>query len=284
MSGSGRLLKNPVLFWATFGVLVVLAVGLAAGTYLTLRPDEPATPVDRRNAALAGSPSAAPTATPSPTPSPSPSARAARPGKPSPEKTSAAKKRASAPAMVPRGWQVAFEDPLTDEGAWQPEGDQEFGGRCFFDRGGLKVEQLKPNRIWACRSGLADSFEDFAFEVKATIVGSSGCAEVVFRSGSSEALYVYGVCADGNAYARVAFSPARPLVPLLDRKGVDAGQGNAVTLGIVADGSELTFYADGKRIGAATDNQSKAGRFFLRAGSTQNPVTVGFRDFRVWTP
>lgn len=187
-------------------------------------------------------------------------------------------------ALPPKNWSLDFSNSLSSASSWWVTGgDDAWGGSCWFDDGTYWVRQAVPERTFTCE-GRALQYGDFAVEFVAVVSGR-GCVDLVFRDGGRKTIYTYLVCTRGDASAYRRYTPQwEPVEVLFQRDDLAVPEDSPVKIGIVAVGARMHFFLNGEKIADAADEGSLAGRFYLRATADPEPVTVGFRDFKVWVP
>lgn len=186
-------------------------------------------------------------------------------------------------ALPPEQWSLAFSDSLAREGQWRADEDPAWGGSCWFDDETYWVRQATARKTFTC-DGLAREYGDFALEFEAVISGR-GCIDLVFRDGGVGTLYTYLVCTTGHASAFQRYAPRpEPIATLFDQDDIAVAENTPLRVGLLATGERLRFFLNGKKIADAANAASLSGRFYLRATADPEPVTVGFRNFKVWTP
>jgi eukaryotic-like serine/threonine-protein kinase len=188
------------------------------------------------------------------------------------------------PFAVPSGYIPALRDPLTGPGYWQPSKDPAFGVTCGFDKG-LVVTKTNAG-TYRC-PGPKDTLKDLVFSVEVTLDRPASCAGVWFRFTGTAGGYAARVCND--RYELVTHSGSTVTTLRTARFEHPVAPGTPIRLGIVAQGSAIRLYRDGKQLVEVADGTYPLGRVILGifqdvAPVDVQPFAVTYRDLSVWAP
>lgn len=212
--------------------------------------------------------------------------------------TTLAREEASATAVAstlhnpypPYAGSIALYDPLTnndlghnwDVAASGANNACQFAGKAYQSSNANTAKDLYSGTV--CFAEETD-FSDFTFQVQAVLMQGL-CEGLVFRGNSktnsfdrfvicSNAWFDFRQCNDG--YCDVVF--ANGLFSAINTK-----PGATNTLGIVASGTAITLYVNGKQIVAASDTGFSDGQIGLvTSGYNSTRTVAAFRDVEVWT-
>lgn len=183
---------------------------------------------------------------------------------------------------------LSFADPLSKPAMWQSlPNDQLTDGYCLFQQGAYHASANKTAVYTLCPAASQQSVtSDMTFEVRMQILHGD-CGGFLFRGDFQQGdFYYFDVCFDGRHYlatyhhfALVQQLPAHAsMLPALQ-----ADAQATVTVGVVAQGSSLTFFLNGQEVDRATDSTYSSGQIALLCFAINNPTEVVFSDARLWT-
>jgi serine/threonine protein kinase len=180
---------------------------------------------------------------------------------------------------------LAINDPLKDnsDGYFWYEGNSA-GGSCAFTGGAYYVKTSQSNLVHEC---LRDAhFSNFIFQVQMNIIhGDYG--GITFRSDSTnDQSYCFRVNNNGNYDITISknYSSTQSLASGTDTDSSFISIPNQpITIAIVADGSTLTPYIDGKAFPSVNDSTYSQGYVGFAADDEGNPTEVAFTNARLWT-
>ena len=212
--------------------------------------------------------------------------------------TSVAQENASATEIAstlhnpypPYAGSIALYDPLIDNNLghnWDVASSGannacQFAGKAYLSSNANTATNLY--RGTACFAENTD-FSDFTFQVQ-TVLEQGLCGGVVFRGNSktnsfdrfvicSSAWYDFRQC--NNGYCDVVY--ANGLFSAINTK-----PGATNTLAVVASGTAITLYVNGKQITTASDTGFSEGQIGLVTSGYNSTRTVAtFRNVEVWT-
>ncbi len=119
-----------------------------------------------------------------------------------------------------------------------------------------------------------------------TTTGVAGCGFVMRSNGDQEALDQYMVIAtragNGTAFFVVQTDTSFGREYTLEGIGLDANNGAANTLTIVAQGSQFDIYTNGNLAGAVTDDTYRTGYVAVVALSESGTTTCDFNNTWLW--
>ena len=185
---------------------------------------------------------------------------------------------------------IALYDPLTNNDlghSWDVSSSGanntcQFAGKAYLSSNANAAKNLYSGTV--CFAENTD-FSDFTLQVQ-TVLEQGLCGGIVFRGNSktnnfdrfvicSNAWYDFRQCNGG--YCDVVF--ANGLFSAINTK-----PGATNTLGVVASGTAMTLYVNGKQIVTASDTGFSEGQIGLVTSGYNSTQTVAtFRDVEVWT-
>jgi eukaryotic-like serine/threonine-protein kinase len=192
----------------------------------------------------------------------------------------------STTATTPEGDSVVA-DPLTVEKNWRVVQDDVNQASCSFDD--ALVVTKESSGPYRCL-GPSRTFGDFTVTVTTRILIGDGCSAVWLRFGRLstasdwEAGHLLAVCADGYRLLTHGLDNGSDLTELTTFPYAEPpAHGDPITVGITAEGEELTFTRDGEQIGTWQDSPFAEGRIVLGVLNTsdQFPVEVSFNDIDI---
>jgi hypothetical protein len=177
---------------------------------------------------------------------------------------------------------LAINDPLKDNsnGYFWYEGT-DGNGNCAFTGGTYNVSTSKIDfHTWCTESS---AFSNFIFQVQMKIIhGDYG--GIIFRSNSSQ-FYVFRVSNDGSYDILIGKNNSTPAQSLANGTDTDSSfnSNQPITIAIVADGSILTPYIDGKALPSVNNSNYSQGYVGFTAEDVGNPTKVAFTNAQLWT-
>jgi hypothetical protein len=183
---------------------------------------------------------------------------------------------------------LRFADSLSKPDMWQSlPYDQLTDGFCLFQQGTYHASSNKTHVYTLCPAASQQpQAGDMTFEVHMQILHGD-CGGLLFRGNFQQGdFYYFDVCFDGHHYlaAYKNFAMLQQL-PMQSSK-LPALQANAqatITLGLVAQGSSMTFFLNGQRIDQITDSTYTSGQIALLCFAINNPTEIVFSNARLWT-
>ena len=174
------------------------------------------------------------------------------------------------PSYLTGSGTLAFVDPLSKPGEWSSSGT----GTCQFTGGAYHVKTQR--NTLSCNS--RETFSNFAFEVQLTITRGD-CGGMTFRDNGSGHFYAFSICQDGTY--EVVRSTSR--VKVLTSDNINNLGNQPHTIAVVANGSSMTFYVDGRQVDREEDNNNTSGSIGLIADPQFDDATdVAYTNARVW--
>ncbi len=184
------------------------------------------------------------------------------------------------PAYVPAGWKLSVSGTAK---AWH-NNDGAYDATCRLDGDTLRVSKIRRGDVsgmFRC-AGTAPSYTDVALAGSVKI--EQGCAGLWLRTDDHRGFFI-DLC--GRQVELHLLTNADPSVDTLRRTWtlrMDS-TGRNVPVGLVARGSLLSLYVDGRRLGTATIAEIPSGDLdvgaFTGDGST---ASMAFSQLRVWHP
>lgn len=183
---------------------------------------------------------------------------------------------------------LSFTDPLSQPAMWQSvQNNQITNGYCLFEQGSYHASSNVSGSYTLCpASPQQPSTGDMTFEVHMQIAHGD-CGGVLFRGDFQQGnFYYFDVCFDGHHYL-TTFAGFKLLQKLpVQGTTLPALQKDAqtpVTIGIVAQGTSLTFFLNGQQVDQLTDPTYSRGQIALLCFDINNPTEVIFSNARLWT-
>jgi hypothetical protein len=184
---------------------------------------------------------------------------------------------------------LRFSDPLSQPNMWQSlPYDQLTDGFCLFQQGAYHASSNKTHVYTLCPAAQQQpTTSDMTFEMQMQILHGD-CGGLLFRGDFKQGdFYYFDVCFDGHYYL-TTYKQFALLQQLPTQTAVlPALQKNAqalITIGVVAQGSQLTFFLDGQQVDQLTDSTYTSGQIALLCFAINNPTEVVFSNARLWTP
>jgi hypothetical protein len=171
--------------------------------------------------------------------------------------------------------QLLLDDPLVTNtsGRWQV-GTSSNKSSCSFRMGGYDVQATHYH--YTCKD-MIDTFANFVLQVDLSLSRQSE-GRVLFRAAQTGGGYYFGIDDQGN-YEIGKNNPAPPLKHVLHP---DTPK-NTYELTIVANGSSVTMYIDGKPLDHFDDTSYSDGYIALAVDGVAQPNTeVIFTNLKVW--
>jgi hypothetical protein len=201
--------------------------------------------------------------------------------------TATASANATATAVAshyPFSDRLVLNDPMYDNSRgnrWY-EGSNAYGS-CRFTQGAYHISVPTTGPYIYCLA-VGSNFSNFTYEVKVTVIrGTYG--GIIFRA-SSNGYYGLLVSADGHYFIfYYDGSRFRTLdFGIITQKvsGFYTGLDQANSIGVVARGSQLDFYANGQHFASETNSLSSSGEIGMTVEAANQPTEVAFSDAKVW--
>ncbi|HEY0754276.1 MAG TPA: protein kinase [Ktedonobacteraceae bacterium] len=158
---------------------------------------------------------------------------------------------------------------------------------CSFTNGAYHVLQTVTNWYTTCfadNSGL--SFSNFTFQVQMSIL-SGDCGGLALRADPTEAkFYFFRVCQDGTFDLRLFINNtnqgAQSLISQNFNAAIHTGLNVSNTLAVVAQGPQLTLYANQQEVGTFFSTAFAGGKIAVVASSLANSTEAAFTNALLW--
>jgi hypothetical protein len=181
---------------------------------------------------------------------------------------------------------LVLNDPLKDNSGVAKYG-WDVGSGCAFNNGAYEATEAKAGFILPCAAE-STNFSNFTFEIQMTIKsgGTDADGGLIFRANmNSDALYILFVGADGyyelDIRANSSGASTRKLssgqVP-----GFTTGYFQVHTLGVVANGADISAYVDQHQVAKVTDSTYSSGQIGVIADYGTSSTTVAYSNAKVW--
>ena len=172
----------------------------------------------------------------------------------------------------------ALSDPLSnqDSNRW----DQ--GSLCVFNGGAYHVNESMPNNFAVCAAGTSN-FQNFALQVE-MVMNKGDWGGIFFRSDSTVNNFYYWEVHQDGSYALKIYKNNSYLSTLVSGTSTafTTGLGPSNTMTLVAQGSTIALYINGKFVDTTTDTNFSSGEIGLTAGDDMQPTDVSFSNLKVW--
>ncbi len=158
------------------------------------------------------------------------------------------------------------------------------GGSCQFANGAYHSNMPTKGYFQPCYAN-TPTFTNFAFQVQMTITqGDEG--GILFRANPNNSTYYLFRIDTNGAYDLFVYSSnqASSAKRLLNgtAQGFKTGLNQPNTLALVAQGTNLYFYANGQYIDSASDSTFTSGKIGVFGEDATNPTNVAFTNAQVW--
>ena len=183
---------------------------------------------------------------------------------------------------------LRFADPLSQPAMWQSlPYDQLTDGFCLFQQGSYHASSNKIHVYTLCpASQQQPTTSDMTFEMHMQILHGD-CGGLLFRGDFQQGnFYYFDVCFDGHHYLTTYknFALLQPLPTQASMLPALQNDAHAtITIGVVAQGSSLTFFLNGQQVDQLTDSTYTSGQIALLCFAINNPTEVVFSNARLWT-
>jgi Tfp pilus assembly protein PilV len=181
---------------------------------------------------------------------------------------------------------LVLDDSLKDNSGVAKSG-WDVGSGCVFTNGAYEATESKANYILPCAAETTN-FLNFTFEIQMTIKTGGTGAEggVIFRANmSTDALYVLFLDTVGNYELDVRANSSGASTRTLKSGLISnfaTGFYQVHTIGIVANGSQITVYVDQNQIATATDPTYSSGQIGVISNYGSTSTTVAYSNAKVW--
>jgi hypothetical protein len=181
---------------------------------------------------------------------------------------------------------LVLNDPLKDSSGVAKYGWDTDGG-CAFADGAYEATESKTNFILPCAAE-NPTFSNFTFEIQMAIkTGGNGAnGGVFFRANmSSDALYVLFLDTEGKYELDTrANSSGSSTITLKSGQVSNFATGffQVHTIGIVANGSQITVYIDQNQVAQTTNTTYTSGQIGVISEYGSSSTTVAYTNAKVW--
>ena len=184
------------------------------------------------------------------------------------------------------GGTLVLNDPLQDNSLGNGWVEKTYSfGNCSFTGGTYHVIGLSTTEGIHCAA--SPDFSNFAFEVQMTIIkGDNGGVD--FRLDSTQnTKYIFFVGTDGSfALDRGQGLINQVLFNSTSSSAIHSGLGQTNIIAVVAQGSKITLYINGKLVASVTDNTYTHGQIALLAApyrTNGHQTEVAYSNAKVWS-
>lgn len=204
--------------------------------------------------------------------------------------TATAQARATATAIAsiyPFSTRLVLDDPLTNDSHASQYGWDNDGTYCLFANGSYHAVSNKANYYYTCGAGRT-SFTNFTFQVQMTIKQGGNGAEggLIFRGVENNSqYYILFIDSQGNFNLDIAVNSKGANDRTLQQGQLAhflTGFNQANTLGIVANGSQISLYVNDKREFQVNDTTYTTGQVGFLASYGSSNTDVIYNNVKVW--
>lgn len=181
---------------------------------------------------------------------------------------------------------LVLNDPLQNDSQASKWG-WDVGNGCAFNDGAYEVTTRDNHTIWPCFAEKT-IFSNFTFEIQMEIKtgGDSALGGVIFRANSStDALYILFINTQGNYELARRANANGSSAAVISRGTINnfpTGFFQLHTIGVVANGSQITVYIDNVQIAQKNDPTYTSGVIGVLSGYGTSTTTVSYTNARVW--
>src|SRR5258707_353114 len=185
---------------------------------------------------------------------------------------------------------LLFTDPLSKSAMWQSlQYDQLTDGFCLFQQGAYHASSNKTHVYTLCPAASQQpSTTDMTFEMQMQILHGD-CGGLLFRGDFTQGyFYYFDVFFDGQHYFATYKNFALLQAIQLPHQAtvlptLKADSQATITVGVVAQGSTLTFFLNGQQVDQITDTTYTGGQIALLCFAINHPTEIVFSKARLWT-
>lgn len=186
------------------------------------------------------------------------------------------------PAFVPAGWRVAVRS-LDARNGWHDNTGT--SGSCRLDGGTLTATRTRADGtgtgMFSC-GGAQTHYRNVALDT--TVKVQAGCAGIWLRTGDLHGYFVE-ICPDSITLHLVKDSDPSGSTALHSWSLADSAAGRSIRVGVLAEGDDITVYADGRKLGDPVhDGKVTTGRLDLGVFAPDRDATAVFTAARAWHP
>jgi serine/threonine protein kinase len=200
--------------------------------------------------------------------------------------TATANMQATATAIAstyPFSNKLVLNDPLTDNSkgvSWDEN------SHCSFSGSAYQAIVDKPGYYYPCIA-TKTSFSNFTFEVQMTIKqGDNGASGgLIFRASPNNRQYLFFLDTQGNYNLDVSVDRTGTNSRIVKRgqvTGFSAGLYQVHTLGVVANGNQISLYVDQQSVIQLTDPTYTSGEIGVLAYSASSTADIAYNNLKVW--
>ncbi|HEY0757188.1 MAG TPA: hypothetical protein VGD98_24755 [Ktedonobacteraceae bacterium] len=181
---------------------------------------------------------------------------------------------------------LALDDPLKDNSGVSKYG-WDIGSGCSFANGAYEATETKVHFILPCGAENTN-FSNFTFEIQMTIRtgGTNAQGGIFFRANmSTDALYIFFLDTQGNYELDIRANSSGASTRTLSQGTVSnfhSGFYQVHTLGIVANGTQITVYVDQNQAAKTTDPTYSSGQIGVFADYGSSSTTIAYTNAKVW--
>ncbi len=181
---------------------------------------------------------------------------------------------------------LVLNDPLTDSSNATKYGwDQ--ASACSFTNGAYQVTESQVNFIQPC-TATNTNFANFTYEIQMTIKSGGTGAEggVMFRADmNKDQLYIFHLGTDGSYTLEVRANSSGASSRTLKSgtiSGFATGFNQVHTIGVVANGPQISVYVDQSQVTQTSDPTYSSGTIGVISDYGSSTTVVAYNNAKVW--
>jgi hypothetical protein len=181
---------------------------------------------------------------------------------------------------------LVLNDPLSDSSNASKYGwDQ--AAACSFTNSAYQVTERQVNFIQPC-TAVNTTFSNFTYEIQMVIKTGGTGAEggMIFRANmSSDQLYIFHLGTDGFYNLEVRANSSGASSRTLKQgtiSGFITGFNRVHTIGIVANGSQISVYVDHNQVTQIFDSTYSSGQIGVLSDYGSSTTVVNYNNAKVW--
>jgi hypothetical protein len=180
-----------------------------------------------------------------------------------------------------------LNDPLSDSSNVSKYGWDQKTGSCDFTNGSYQVTESSVGFIQPC-TAMNTNFSNFTYEIQMTIKTGGTGAEggMTFRADmSNDQLYILHLGTDGFYNLEVRANSSGDSSRTLKKGTISnfaTGFNQVHTLGIVANGDQISVYVDQNKITQVTDSTYSGGAIGVISDYGSSTTKVVYNNAKIW--
>ena len=191
--------------------------------------------------------------------------------------------RASQNPYPPNTGTLIINDPLTDnsKGYQWDEATYPGAGACAFSNGAYHITTLKAGGIICIPEAKSLEVNNFAFEVKITVVQGDNGGVTFHINQSSGTFYYFEVYTNGKYILEVYTSKYTTLLQG-NSAAIKLGLNQTNLLAVVANGNNIVLYVNNQTVSSISDSTLKGGQVGVASFYDNGQSNIIVSDARMW--